>query len=155
MTYSVPSPLPEAPLSVNFKVSEAPDSPMFTIRAASATELEHLAADAAQHGAAIGRYLVEFRAGLLAGVGVQAPQAAPAAASAAQPAYQPQPAQPAYQAPPRGAQAPQTGATGAAPSCPHGVKEYKTGVNKQGRPYKAWFCPSQDKNNQCKPEWLS
>ena len=154
MTYPVPSVLPEAPLSVNFKVSEAPDSPMFTLRASSATELEHLAADAAQHGAAIGRYLVEFRAGLLAGVGVtpqHAPHAAPQAPSQAAPAAQPQyQAQPAPQAP----QAPVTGATGAAPSCPHGVKEYKSGVNKQGRPYKMWACPSRDRNNQCPPEWL-
>ena len=154
MTYPVPSPLPEAPLSVNFKVSEAPDSPMFTIRAASATELEHLAADAAQHGAAIGRYLVEFRAGLLAGVGVQpqAPSAPPQAAPAAYQAPQQQYSMPAA---PQAAQAPVTGGTGPAPTCPHGVKEYKSGVNKQGRPYKMWACPSSDRNNQCKPEWLS
>jgi hypothetical protein len=132
---------------------------MLTIRASQGVEFEALVADMATKGVAAGRGLTEFRAGFLAGAGVQpeggqqhASHAAPQAAPAAYQAPQQQ-----YQAPaPQGApQAPQTGATGAAPSCPHGVKEYKTGVNKQGRPYKAWFCPSQDKNNQCKPEWLS
>lgn len=49
---------------------------------------------------------------------------------------------------------PSPGVQGAAPSCVHGPRRYKEGVNKQGKPYKAWFCPSQDRNNQCPPEWV-
>lgn len=160
MTYPVPAPLPEAPLSVNFRVSEAPDSPQFTLRASNANELEHLAADAAQHGAAIGRYLVEFRAGLLAGVGVQAPQAptqaAAHAAPAAQPAYAPSAAPAAHQAVPQHAThaAPQTGANGPAPTCPHGTKVYRSGT-KNGRPWAMWACPTpKDTPGQCPPEWV-
>ena len=151
MTYPVPTAgHTEAPIVVNFKVPEIPGSPMLTLRANQGVELEALSADVARHGVTLGRSLTEFRAGILAGAGVQL-EAPSQAAPAAQPQYQAQPAQPAYQSAP---QAPQTGATGPAPSCPHGVKEYKSGVGKTGKPYKMWACPSRDRNNQCPPEWV-
>lgn len=55
------------------------------------------------------------------------------------------PAQQWNQAPPAPVQA--------GPSCAHGPRTYKEGVSKQGKPYKAWFCSSQDRNNQCPAEW--
>jgi hypothetical protein len=126
---------------------------MLTIRAAQGAELDALSGDVARFAASVGRSLTEFRAGFLAGAGIQADApSAPVQAAPAAPSYQAP--QQSY-APPQAPQAPVTGGTGAAPTCPHGVKEYKTGTNKAGRPYKAWFCPSSDKNNQCKPEWLS
>ena len=42
---------------------------------------------------------------------------------------------------------------GAAPSCQHGPRVFREGVSKAGKPYKAWFCSNQDRNDQCKPEW--
>lgn len=39
-------------------------------------------------------------------------------------------------------------------TCNHGERVFKSGVNKQGKPYKAMFCPSQDRNSQCPPKWL-
>jgi hypothetical protein len=127
---------------------------MLTIRAAQGVELDALSNDVARYAASVGRSLTEFRAGFLAGAGVQAeaPSAPTQAAPAAPSNYQ---APAAYQAPQSAPQAPVTGGTGAAPTCPHGVKEYKAGTNGKGRPYKGWFCPSRDQNNQCKPEWLS
>jgi hypothetical protein len=153
LTYPVQPSLPEAPISINFKIPEIPGAPMLTIRAAQGVELEALSGDVARFAASVGRSLTEFRAGFLAGAGIQAdapqaPSQAPPSQSLASPASYP-PVHP--QAP----QAPVTGGTGAAPTCPHGVKEYKSGVGKTGKPYKRWACPSQDRNNQCKPEWLS
>ena len=41
-----------------------------------------------------------------------------------------------------------------APTCQHGARVYKEGVNKKGGTYKAWFCPSNDRNTQCPAQWL-
>jgi hypothetical protein len=157
VTTPYPTPLPEAPLSINYRVPEVPGSPQFTLRAASGAELEHLSADVAQHAASIGRYLTEFRAGLLASVGVQEQPQAPSPAPSAAPQYQAPaqqqyaPQQP-YQAPQN--VAPQTGAVGSAPTCPHGVRKYMSG-NKNGKAWALWQCPEPDRNAQCKPEWVS
>lgn len=40
------------------------------------------------------------------------------------------------------------------PSCQHGAMIYREGTSKSGKPYKAYFCPSQDRNNQCDPQWI-
>lgn len=45
------------------------------------------------------------------------------------------------------------GGGSASPSCVHGVRVFRKGVSKAGKPYEAWFCPSTDRNAQCKPEW--
>lgn len=37
--------------------------------------------------------------------------------------------------------------------CSHGERQYKEGVSKAGKTYKAYFCSSQDKDAQCAPEW--
>lgn len=42
---------------------------------------------------------------------------------------------------------------GEAKYCAHGERSYKEGVSKAGKPYKGYFCTSQDKDNQCSPEW--
>ena len=54
---------------------------------------------------------------------------------------------------PKGTPVAQPGNAGAAPSCQHGPRVFREGVSKAGKPYKAWFCSSQDRNDQCKPEW--
>lgn len=41
-----------------------------------------------------------------------------------------------------------------APSCQHGPMQYREG-NKNGKDWKAYFCPSRDRNNQCKAQWVS
>ncbi len=51
---------------------------------------------------------------------------------------------------PPGAAAP----AGAAPSCAHGARTFKSGISKAGKPYKLWACPSFDRNDQCQPEWV-
>jgi hypothetical protein len=164
----ISTPLPEAPLSINFRVPEIPGSPQLTVRAGNGVELAGLTEDVARNGLQLGRALTEFRAGVLAGSGipdtasspqppapVQAPSAAPAPYQAPpqQPAQQwsaQPPAQPTYQAP-------QTGATGPAPTCPHGTRAFKSGVSqKNGRPYRMWVCPApQSDPSQCKPEFAN
>ena len=153
MTYPTPSqPHSEAPISVNFKIPEVPGSPMLTVRASSGNELNALTGDVARYGATVGQSLTEFRAGFLAGAGIQAeaPQAPPQAPNQAPPApqggYQQNAPQGANQAPP------QTGGN-AVPQCPHGYREYKSGVSKAGKPYKMWVCPETNRDLQCKPEW--
>lgn len=37
--------------------------------------------------------------------------------------------------------------------CQHGERVYREGINGSGKPYKGHFCPSNDRDNQCKPEW--
>lgn len=159
MTYPVPTQgHSEAPLSINFKIPEIPGSPMLTIRANQGIELDALSADVAQHAAGIGRALTEVRAGMLAGANVHDASQAPSAPAQQQTAaYQPQgqqyaapaAAQAPYQAPP------QTGGAGSAPTCPHGVREFRSGVSqKTGRPYKMWVCSEPQGPSQCKPEFV-
>lgn len=170
------SPLPESPLSINFKIPEVPGAPMLTVRGSNGNELANLTHDVALQGAQIGKSLTDFRAGFLAGAGLpsEASQAAPV--TPPQNAYQPQnptagyapqaPSQPAYQAPqgqPMGAMPwtqqqpqaapPQTGGMGAAPTCPHGSRVWREGTSKNG-PYKMWACPAPQGSGQCKPEWV-
>ena len=40
-----------------------------------------------------------------------------------------------------------------APTCRHGAMTYKEGTSKAGKPYKAHFCPSRDRNDSCDPIW--
>ena len=164
----MPSNLPESPLSINFRVPEIPGGPQLTVRAGNGTELAGLTEDVARHGAQIGHALTEFRAGFLAGSGMPTEAAAAAAAPQA-PVYQapPEPQQynqgppPSWAAPatpqaqysiPAGP--PQTGGQPAAPMCPHGQRVWRSGVNKNGAPYKMWACPAPQGADQCKPEWV-
>ena len=39
------------------------------------------------------------------------------------------------------------------PQCAHGSMEFKSGTNKQGKPYSGYVCPSKNRNDQCKPVW--
>lgn len=168
----MPSALPEAPLSINFKIPEVPGSPMLTVRGGNGVELSSLTEDVARHGAQIGKALTDFRAGFLAGAGMPAETPQSPSPAPAQTTYQPQsptagygaPQPPAPQAQQWGNQAPpqaqygappQTGATGPAPTCLHGVRIYRSGVNSKGTPYKMWACPApQSDPSQCKPEWV-
>lgn len=136
----MPAQLPEAPLSINFKVPEVPGAPMLTVRGSNGVELAGLAQDVALRGADIGKALTDFRAGFLAGAGIQSE--APQAQSQQQHAA---PAAP-----------PQTGGNGPAPFCPHGQRVWRAGVSqKNGRPYQMWACPaSQSDPSQCKPEYV-
>lgn len=45
-----------------------------------------------------------------------------------------------------------TGAGSDLKTCAHGVREYREGT-KNGKSWAGWFCPSQNKSQQCKPEW--
>lgn len=36
--------------------------------------------------------------------------------------------------------------------CDHGKREYRSGT-KNGKEWAAWFCPSKNKSEQCKPQW--
>lgn len=40
-----------------------------------------------------------------------------------------------------------------APTCAHGTMVWKSGISKAGNTYKGYFCPSQDRDNQCKPQF--
>lgn len=179
----MPAALPEAPLSINFKIPEIPGVPMLTVRGSNGVELSGLTEDVARHGAQIGHALTEFRAGILAGSGISASASqAPAPVAQApqqqqqqQQTYQPQnptagyaspapqqqygapaPDQQQYSVPAQQyGQPPQTGGQGPAPMCPHGQRTYKTGMSKTGSPYKMWACPApQSDPSQCKPEWV-
>lgn len=48
--------------------------------------------------------------------------------------------------------APAQGAGPGGQTCAHGAMVWKQGVSKtSGKPYSGFFCPSSDRNNQCKP----
>lgn len=55
-----------------------------------------------------------------------------------------------------GARPPQQSApSGETKTCQHGEMVFKSGVSKSsGKPYKGFFCPSNDRNAQCKPEFI-
>ena len=57
---------------------------------------------------------------------------------------------------PQQQQAPQQAAPqGPAPSCLHGQMTFREGTGRQsGKPYKAYFCPSRDRNNQCDAQFV-
>jgi len=38
--------------------------------------------------------------------------------------------------------------------CAHGKMQFKSGVSKAGNTYKGFFCPSRDRNEQCKAQFL-
>lgn len=40
-------------------------------------------------------------------------------------------------------------------TCQHGEMVFRSGVSKaSGKPYKGFFCPSSDRNDQCKPQFI-
>lgn len=41
----------------------------------------------------------------------------------------------------------------AAPSCRHGERVFREGKSAKG-PWKAYFCPSRDRNDQCDAQWV-
>ncbi len=77
------------------------------------------------------------------------------AASSASGISAPPSAQPTGSTFPRQAEAPSNAPSSAAPSCVHGVRRFKEGISKAGKPYKMWACPSSDRNAQCSPEWVN
>jgi len=38
--------------------------------------------------------------------------------------------------------------------CEHGEMRFRSGTSKAGKPYKAFFCTSQDRNDECKAQFL-
>lgn len=78
-----------------------------------------------------------------------APVAPPAA-----PVTAPAPAQPAP--PSSGWGTPAAPVDNGAPTCPHGVRVFKSGVSKtNGRPWQAWMCPApKNTPGSCQPEWV-
>ena len=40
------------------------------------------------------------------------------------------------------------------PTCAHGQRKFVEGTSKAGKPYRAWFCPSPDRANQCDAQWV-
>lgn len=74
-------------------------------------------------------------------------------AFAGSPASQPAQGQQSYQG---RSQAPQQSAPqGDGRTCAHGAMTYREGTKKDGNQYKAYFCPERDRNQQCRPIWLS
>lgn len=61
--------------------------------------------------------------------------------------------QPQQQAPQSAAQ-PATQSSGDGRQCAHGAMIYRDGVSKAGNAYKGYFCPAQDRSEQCKPQFL-
>lgn len=57
---------------------------------------------------------------------------------------------------PEAVQAPQDTrpASSSGHTCAHGERVRKTGTSARGD-WVAYFCPSKDKQNQCKPEWVN
>ena len=43
---------------------------------------------------------------------------------------------------------------GAAPTCRHGQRVFKSGTSKAGKEYKLWACPSQNRQDQCEAVWI-
>ena len=69
------------------------------------------------------------------------------------PSYGATPPPAAAPAPQQYSQQPQDSAP-PAPSCGHGTRLYKEGVGKNGKAWRAYFCPSTDRSSQCDPEWV-
>lgn len=42
----------------------------------------------------------------------------------------------------------------AAPSCRHGERTYRSGTGKNGKEWKAYFCPSSNRQDQCDAQWV-
>lgn len=61
--------------------------------------------------------------------------------------------QPQQQAAPSWSQ-PATPAPGNGPGCRHGAMQFKEGTSKAGKPYKMWACPSNNRQDQCDPQWV-
>jgi hypothetical protein len=60
------------------------------------------------------------------------------------------PAQSQQQRPPQ-----QSAPNGESKTCAHGEMTFRSGVSKSsGKPYKGFFCPSQDRNAQCSPQFI-
>lgn len=38
--------------------------------------------------------------------------------------------------------------------CAHGQMTYRSGINRNGKPYEAFFCPERDRAQQCPAVWL-
>ena len=76
--------------------------------------------------------------------------------SASQQVTTEQPAQQQSPAPqPQAQAAPQQGGQGPAPTCKHGARTFKSGTGRNGREWKAWFCPApKGAPDQCDPEWV-
>jgi hypothetical protein len=131
------TPQSDGKVVVTLKGGTGYDSPWIVIHAADVDDaLAQLKDDALgeliQRTAQVGKYFAES--------GKPAGQAAPQQ----QQAPQGRPGQP---------QGSQQAPNGEERYCAHGKRQFKSGVNKSGKPYKAFFCSSQDRNNQCAPEW--
>jgi hypothetical protein len=37
--------------------------------------------------------------------------------------------------------------------CSHGIRVWREGTSKAGKPYAGWYCTSRDQSNQCPPEY--
>lgn len=80
-------------------------------------------------------------AGFFAGGGQSTPQAAP----------QSQQSNVGQRGKPAGASMHPQGETR---QCAHGQMTYRSGINKNGKPYEAFFCPERDRAQQCPAVWL-
>lgn len=121
-----------------------PDGSLINIRGTAVSEvLEQLGTLAANAGDLTDSMRLIAAAGTAVNAGHAASQAAPAAPA------------PAAWTPPatNGAAAPAASQPGAAPSCQHGPREYKTG-EKNGKTWKAWFCTAP-KGQSCSAQWVS
>jgi hypothetical protein len=134
--------------NTSLKYGPGHDAPWLTVESDNEEELHaalaSLAAPDSDFFAVLGRAIGAFKTGGVLGE-VLGAQVLPPAQSAP-PAWAAGPSQPAggFTAPPA---APQGG--GEAKYCSHGLRNFKSGTNKNGKPYSGYFCTA----NQCPPEW--
>ncbi|WP_200209071.1 hypothetical protein [Micromonospora coerulea] len=134
---------------LSFKPHAGYDSPLLAIKDATAAGLADKVGSVEATGlfAIIGNADTAFKAAWNLAKGLDAtPVAHPSTVPAT--GYAP-PAQAAPAAAPAGAPPGMT-----APSCPHGVKTYKTGQSARGA-WQAWMCPARKGDpGQCPPQWI-
>lgn len=134
--------------NASLKYSPAHDSPWLTVESDNEEELHAALASLGEPESgspfwtALGRAVGAFKRDALLGE-VLGAQAIPAQAG---PSWSAPPAQPAagFTAP---AAAP--AAQGDARYCQHGMRNFKSGINKNNKPYSGYFCTA----NSCPPEW--
>lgn len=88
-------------------------------------------------------------------VGAAPAPLAPAVATVTRTFPQAQPVANAYQGGPPPLPAAAQGDGEGAPTCQHGQKQYKTGIGKTGKEWKAWACPARSSDpTRCEFEWI-
>ncbi|MEU8086371.1 hypothetical protein AB0B57_22525 [Micromonospora sp. NPDC049101] len=135
---------------ISFKPHGGYDSPLIVVKGSTAADVfdKMKSLEASGVTAEIGTFDAALKAAFTLGGGLGA---TPVAHPSTVPATGYAPAAPA--APAAAPAGPPPGAV--APSCPHGVKAFKTAPPASGKTWKAWMCPApKGTPGQCPPEWM-